>query len=303
MWARDFETGNLPPVCAISGKPAQCWQKFGFRSTPRQAEIPVAAMHLLGSPLAALVEDLVALRAKGNLPLTRGMRRVVRIARLAPALLLVVGLVLTFSWDIWHSGTVEAIGFGLFVFAIPTGMVANWRIEPHGSLRRINGILILKLTNVHPNFAAAEAESLHHELEQGNWPPGFVGPGPVPLRFREPLVGLVQRIAKRDLRGLVDGGHELDSGDLEARLGEFSDRLIPLPDEVWQLAEGGKVVSEQGAWWVVLPLWTTDRGAGDLSLLVTIREKDHEVTFQVEDLEDVTLGGTLGGRLPIPSTE
>lgn len=104
------------------------------------------------------------------------MRRLVRIARVTPGLVLPIGLVLLFSWDMWHSGTVEAVGFAVFVLAMPIGMVANWRIEPHGSLRRINGVLILKLTNVHPNFVTAETENQRHELEQGNWPPGFVGP-------------------------------------------------------------------------------------------------------------------------------
>lgn len=284
MWARDFQNSNVPPVCAITGKPAECWQKFGFRSAPRGTEIPEAGLELVAGPVAMLFAELVLLRAKGYLPLTRGMRRVVRVVRFIPAPVLVVGLVFTFSWDMFHSGTVSAIGFAVFVLAMPAGLLAKRRIEPQGSLVRINGILILKLTNVHPNFVVAEQASIRHDLEVGNWPPGFVGPGPVPLRFREPLVELVQRIADRELDGLVHTGDDGALTNLSARLEDCSKRLMPPPPEVWRLAQGGKRAGEQDVWWVILPLRTWDGAVDELSLAVTLRERDDQVTFQIDDL-------------------
>jgi hypothetical protein len=181
IWARDFETRNLPPVCAISGRPAACWVRFGFRSTPSKAQGPIAGAHLAGllvgtagGLVGPLVEDLVALRGKGYLPLTRSMSRFVRMGRIGPGLALALGLLVAVVGGTVQSLPWEAAGFTTFVLAMPIGMVANWRLEPHGAVGRFNGALVLRLTNVHPNFAAAEEQSQRDALEQGTLSPEWL---------------------------------------------------------------------------------------------------------------------------------
>jgi hypothetical protein len=123
--------------------------------------------------LGPLVEDLVALRAKGYLPLTRSMRRLVRVGRVGPGIALVVGPLVAVAGGALQWIPLVAAGIAIFILAMPVGMLVNWRLEPHGELRRINGALIVKLTNVHPNFAAAEEKSQREALDQGKSPPAW----------------------------------------------------------------------------------------------------------------------------------
>jgi hypothetical protein len=208
------------------------------------------------------------------------MRLFVRIGRLAPGLAVAAGLLVAVAGVGLQSGTLGAAGFIAFLLAIPVGMLVNWRLEPHGALRRINGTLILKLTNVHPNFAAAEEKSLREALEQGKWPPGFVGPAEVPLRFRDPLAAIVERIVKTDARELLEAGYITDPSNRLVELEELSERLVLLPSDAWEVARCGKFVQEPGVWWVLVPLWTVD-GPSDLLLEATMREKSGQLDWQV----------------------
>jgi hypothetical protein len=109
------------------------------------------------------------------------------------------GILLTSTDVAMQSNSLIPVGLAVLFLAVPIGLIVfSWRFAPHGSLRRINGTLILKLTKVHPNFAAAEEKGLREAAEQGNWPPGFTGPALVPLRFREPLTRLADRVARND---------------------------------------------------------------------------------------------------------
>jgi hypothetical protein len=287
MWAYDFETSNLPPVCAISGRPAECWERFRVRGTPAKAVAPIAgataAGILVGGAagfLAPLIEDAVALRAKGYLPLTRWMRRFVRLGRVVPGLALAAGLLVAVAGVGIQSGVLGGAGFITFLLAIPVGAIVNWRLEPHGTLRRSNGTLVLKLSNVHPNFVAAEEQSLREALEQGSWPPGFLGPALVPLRFRDPLATLVGRIVDGDVRELIEAGYLLDPSSRTVEIEELSESLVPLPSAAWEVARCGKFVQNPGVWWVIVPLWTLD-GPSDLLLEATLRETGDQIDWQV----------------------
>lgn len=169
IWARDLEIGNLPPVCAMSGRSPEVRLRFAFRTTPREAAAATAGAHPVARGLAgAVVEDVVALRAKGKLPLTRGMRRLVWAGRIGPAVALVIGLfLLTVSESLWHSDAAAATGFWLFALALPVGALFNWRVEPHGKLVGMQGALLLRLSNVHPKFAAAAEANMRTELGRG----------------------------------------------------------------------------------------------------------------------------------------
>jgi hypothetical protein len=186
---------------------------------------------------------------------------------------LAAGLLVAVTGVVVQSGTLGLVGFVVFLLAIPIGKVVNWRVEPHGALRRTNGALVLTLKNVHPDFAAAEEKSLRQALEQGNWPPGFIGPALVPLRFREPLAEVVRSLADDDSDRLVKAGFASSPV-------KFGDPFVPLPPEAWDMAQCSKIAAEPGAWWVVVPLWTA-RGVSDRWLTAAIREKDGELAMKL----------------------
>jgi hypothetical protein len=234
-----------------------------------------------GGFLGALIEDLAALRAKGYLPLTRGIWRLVRIARFGPGIALAVGLLVAVAGlGDKGPGLVSAVGFAIFLLAIPVGALVNRLFLPRGTLGRVNGILMLKLTNIHPAFVTAEHERQRKALDDGNWPPGFIGPGPVPLRFREPLADVVRRMADGDMQGLVASGLVADPEALEPRLEELRNRIISLPPDTWESAQCGKFAREPGLWWVTVPLWTADED--DLWIDGTVLENDGGIALAVE---------------------
>jgi hypothetical protein len=102
------------------------------------------------------------------------MRRLVSIGRIGPGLVLAVGLLVAVVGGMLQSVAWEAAGFVTFLIAMPIGILVNWRLEPHGALRRVNGALVLRLTNVHPSFAAAEEKSQREAFEQGTLSPGEI---------------------------------------------------------------------------------------------------------------------------------
>ena len=265
LFVSDFATGNLPPVCAISGRPGQVWGKFAFKNVPPRAQAVAGGAHVAALMagagagfLGALIEDLSALRAKGYLPLTHRMWRVVRIARVGPGIAMVAGLLVAVAGlGNTGPGAVSAVAFAVFLLAIPVGALVNRRFQPRGTLGRVHGILMLKLTNLHPAFVTAELERQRKALEDGQWPPGFVGPALVPLRFREPVAGVVRRMANIDIH---------------------RDRLISLTPDTWDSALCGKF-AEPGRWWVAIPLWTADED--ELWIDGTVLEDGGELALEL----------------------
>lgn len=237
-----------------------------------------------GGILGALVEDLVALRARGYLPLTLTMWRVVRITRIAPGLFLAGGFLTAAAGVTVQLDGLIAAGFVVFVLAVPVGAVVGWRVEPHGALSRVNGVLMLKLTNVHADFVVAEVRRQRQALEEGSWPPGFIGPGPVPIRFREPLVQIVRRIADGDMSGLIEGENLSDPAAFEVQLEELGQGRFSLPPNTWETAQSGKYLRNPGLWWVAVPLWTA-AAENQLWIDATVREQDGKLAIKVAIVE------------------
>jgi hypothetical protein len=208
------------------------------------------------------------------------MWRVVRITRIAPGLLLAGGLLTAAAGVTVQSDALMAAGFVVFLLAIPVGAVVGWRIEPHGALSRVNGVVMLKLTNVHADFVAAEVRRQRQALEEGSWPPGFMGPGPVLLRFREPLVRIVERIADGDISGLIEGENLSAPATIEVRLEELRHGQLSLPPNTWETAQCGKDVRDPGLWWVALPVLTAG-GENQHWIDATVREQDGTLAINV----------------------
>jgi hypothetical protein len=84
VWSSQLAANDFPPVCAMTGAPAETWRKFRFSTTPVWA---VALLPLVCFGLLPLFIGLYAVsrRASGRLPLTRAGSRRVALASLIPA--------------------------------------------------------------------------------------------------------------------------------------------------------------------------------------------------------------------------
>jgi hypothetical protein len=95
VWASQLAANDFPPVCAMTGAPAETWRKFRFSTAPAWA---YAFLILLctgvGLLIVFLAMYLVSRRASGHLPLTRAASRRVGLASWIPAGALIGGVAL-----------------------------------------------------------------------------------------------------------------------------------------------------------------------------------------------------------------
>src|SRR4051794_32096378 len=81
IWASQLTANDFPPVCAVTGRPAQVWRKFKFQTPPAWAWALLVLVVLggLGIVVFAIVVYAVSEKASGHLPLTFGARNRLRI--------------------------------------------------------------------------------------------------------------------------------------------------------------------------------------------------------------------------------
>ena len=95
VWSSQLAANDFPPVCAMTGQPAETWRKFRFSTAPAWAP----ALFLLLCTGVGLLIVFVAMygisrRASGHLPLTRASSRRVALANWIPVGLIAAGVVL-----------------------------------------------------------------------------------------------------------------------------------------------------------------------------------------------------------------
>jgi Na+-transporting methylmalonyl-CoA/oxaloacetate decarboxylase gamma subunit len=160
VWAAQLAANDFPPVCALTGAPAETWRKFRFRSSPPWA-------YLLGAMVAALVAE----KASGFLPLTRSSSRLVGLALWIPVWLMFGAVGLWLLVAIAAVANVDAsdpnaggvgfvfvcLGILLLVSGIIGRLVVYPLISPRARITRPPGYYdkLVELRNVHPSFVAA----------------------------------------------------------------------------------------------------------------------------------------------------
>ncbi|TMC91495.1 MAG: hypothetical protein E6J12_05000, partial [Chloroflexi bacterium] len=76
IWASQLAANDFPPVCAMTGRPAETWRKFRFATPPDWAYALLALVVLggIGIIAYAIVIASISRRASGYLPLTKRSR-------------------------------------------------------------------------------------------------------------------------------------------------------------------------------------------------------------------------------------
>jgi len=94
-------------------------------------------------------------------------------------------------------------------------------------------------------------------------------------------------MASGDWDGLVRDGfapRNSSGAELGYWVHEYPARLAPLPPEAWDVSEHGRVQNEEDRWWVIVPLWTQEEGRSDLSLEATVRERDGQISVEIDNI-------------------
>jgi uncharacterized Tic20 family protein len=169
IWASQLAANDFPPVCAMSGQPAETWRKFKFSTPPTwtYALLILICLGGIGIILYAVVVTLVSQKASGYLPLTKAARNRLNIfigvvVALLPVsfIMFFVGLAVGSSSDSTSSAISVAlviVGVVLFV-AFLVGALTRSLFGP--GARVIEPALgqtdrLVELRRVHPAFVSA----------------------------------------------------------------------------------------------------------------------------------------------------
>lgn len=171
IWAGQLAANDFPPVCALTGRPAETWRKFRFATPPQWAYALLLLICLggIGLILYAVVLTSIAQRAGGHLPLTHGARRQVDLAVWVPPGLLIawvvlwiVAIIVSPTGNDQSGSGLSAAFFFLGLLLLVGGLVGRLVVmrflvpqarvfEPEpGQLDKI-----VELRNLHPNFVHA----------------------------------------------------------------------------------------------------------------------------------------------------
>ena len=182
IWASQLAANDFPPVCVMTGRPAEMWRKFRFATPPQWAYALLVLVCLggLGIILYAVVLTTISQRATGYLPLTRSARQRVEMAIWVPAALIVGWIVLWIVAIIVSPSSNDQSGSGLAlaffflgVLSLIGGLIGRLVVmrflvpqakvfEPQpGQLDKI-----VELRNVHPNFGNAVRQAHAARLAQ-----------------------------------------------------------------------------------------------------------------------------------------
>ena len=173
IWASQLAANDLPPTCAMSGRPAETWRKFTFRTPPAStyALLVLIVFGVLGLILGAIIASAVSLRASGHLPLTRSSSRTASLVQWIPNVLIVGGFALITLIVAAAIANVDAgdsnasalggIGVLLAFITLVVGFVGRLvfmpLVLPRARVEAVPGYVdrVVELRNVHPNFATA----------------------------------------------------------------------------------------------------------------------------------------------------
>jgi hypothetical protein len=169
IWASQLAANDFPPVCAMTGRPAELWRKFNFRTPPGwvYAFLLLLVIGLIGLIIFGVVEYLVSEKASGHLPLTRSAQNRLRLVAGTIIALLVLTFILFIAGAALGAGTdsaTSAVGdvlSWLGVLAVVAFIIGALTRSLWGPPAKVFAPQpgypdrIVELRNVHPNFVTA----------------------------------------------------------------------------------------------------------------------------------------------------
>jgi hypothetical protein len=178
VWAAQLAANDFPPVCAMTGRPAETWRKFKFATPPIwvYALLILVCFGGLGFIAYAVTVLVTAQRASGHLPLTRSSSRTVSLALWGPVAALglfvvcwLLAVIISLSTNDQTGSTIAWVFFWIGLLLMLAGLVGRLLLKPLICPRaKVTEIQprtldrLVELRNVHPAFVAA-VNSMHQQ--------------------------------------------------------------------------------------------------------------------------------------------
>jgi NADH:ubiquinone oxidoreductase subunit 6 (subunit J) len=184
IWASQLAANDFPPVCAVTGAPAETWRKFRFSTPPpwAYALLVLIVCGVVGILVGSVVMMAVSEKASGHLPLTRASSRLVGLAIWIPSGLILASIALWTLVAIAAVANVDAsdpnagavgavfivIGVLMLLFGLIGRLVVMPLVSPRGRVTVQPGYYdkLVEIRNVHPAFVAAVTQILQARAQQ-----------------------------------------------------------------------------------------------------------------------------------------
>lgn len=96
---------------------------------------------------------------------------------------------------------------------------------------------------------------------------------------------VVDLIAQRYGDIVADGrGGRLTQSELRKTVSDYGHTLVPLPDEVWPLADTYQDKSDPTSSMIDIPLWTAEEGRSDLVLSLSSHKHGDHYDIEIDDI-------------------
>jgi hypothetical protein len=191
VWASQLWANDFPPVCAMTGRPAETWKKFSFATPPDWAYALLFLICLGGIGFVGFVVTiaLVSQRASGYLPLTRSSARTATLAFWIPVGILIacpacwlIALIVGAAGnnDPTANGVAAAfviLGLVCLLAGLVGRLVITRLITPQAKVRTPapgQTDRIVELRNVHPAFVTAVQQ--HQQARAAHYAPAPQAP-------------------------------------------------------------------------------------------------------------------------------
>ncbi len=190
VWASQLAAGDFPPVCAMTGAPAETWRKFRFNSPPAWAVVFVFLICVgIGFFVSIPLSYLVSRRTGGRLPLTHRSNRLLELPKraaiaflaLSAVLWIITAVAFTRPYDVANPWP-QLIGVVVVNIAILTLVFGVVLLEgallvrfPFGPGAKVMKQMpgqpdrLVELVRVHPAFVAAVREMQSAPPPQSTW--------------------------------------------------------------------------------------------------------------------------------------
>jgi hypothetical protein len=106
-------------------------------------------------------------------------------------------------------------------------------------------------------------------------------------RLKKPVRQVVELLVARKYAELesLTNGVRLSATDIAAAIAGYGRQLVSLPNDAFSLMDVVKVKgAEPPKWSIVMPLWTQEEGRSDLSIELTVIERDNRFAIELDDI-------------------
>lgn len=107
-------------------------------------------------------------------------------------------------------------------------------------------------------------------------------------KLEQPIRRVITHLVAGDYRGLesLTRGHRLSAEEMKTAVEDYGSRLVPPPDHAFESDLDAIPIMDAvpPAWSVIMTLWTEEEGRSDLSIVLTVMQREDDFDITIDDI-------------------